>query len=277
MADEKKKLISVIVPTFQEGKNMRALCTRLFKQLKTDGFEGSQLLFVDDHSEGKGGSEDSKKIVEELQKEGHKVEGLWRTIKKNEPGGGLSGAVLEGFEKAEHATVVCMDADLQHEPETVPALVSPVLNGDAEFTVGSRNVAGGSVGFEWNFIRRLISWIATLLAWPVAGSTDPMSGFFCTTKEVVERAKSNNIRPKGFKIGLELMARSRCKKVKDVPITFKEREEGESKLEGKMITQYAEQLCYLYWNKFGFLLIVFILALGSFLLLLVNQILARFF
>merc|ERR1719183_1080411 len=136
--------------------------------------------------------------------------------------------------------MLCMDADLQHEPESVPAVAAPVLDGSAEFSVGSRYVKGGGLGFEWNFIRRFLSWGATLLAWPIAGSTDPMSGFFCTSKEILKRAK--NINPIGFKIGLEIMARGRCSPVQDVAITFQSRAAGESKLSGKQMTLYVQQL-----------------------------------
>jgi dolichol-phosphate mannosyltransferase len=247
----KSKEISVIVPTYNETENIRPLCERLFKALEGAGLNG-ELLIMDDESVG---SEETVKIVDDLKKKGHPVRIHCR---KRSEGRGLSSAVLLGFQMAVHSTLVCMDADLQHEPETVPAVAEPVLSGSAEFVVGSRNVAGGGVGFEWNFIRRIMSWVATLLAWPVAGSTDPMSGFFCTTKAVIARAKDAN--PIGFKIGLEIMSRSRAHPVKDVAITFQNRVAGESKLSGKMITLYAQQLAQLYWNKYGWFLVVAILA-----------------
>lgn len=259
-----EKKISVVVPTYNETENIRPLCERLFKALEAEGLSG-ELLFVDDESEG---SEPTEKIVKELKNEGHNVRIHCR---KRTEGRGLSSAVLLGFEKASHKTLVCMDADLQHEPETVPAVASPVLEGNADFVVGSRNVKGGGVGFEWNFFRRLLSWGATLLAWPVASSSDPMSGFFCTTKDVLKRAPYLN--PIGFKIGLEIMARARCKNVSDVPITFQNRVAGESKLSGKMIRLYSEQLCHLYWDRFSWMLIVALLV-AVFVLLFLLQIVA---
>merc|ERR1719198_2582178 len=115
-----------------------------------------------------------------------------------------------------------MDADLQHEPESVPAVARPVLEGKAEFSVGSRHTEGGGFGFEWSLFRQILSSGATMLSWGVAYSTDPMSGFFCVTKEVLQRA-DGRINAKGFKIGLEIMARCRCNPVADVGITFQER------------------------------------------------------
>lgn len=247
MAPKKEKTLSVVVPTYNETENIKPLCERLFKALQGAGITG-EMLIMDDESSG---SAETVKIVDALKKDGHPVRIHCR---KRSEGRGLSSAVLLGFQMAVHSTMLCMDADLQHEPESVPAVAAPVLEGDAEFTVGSRNVAGGGCGFEWSFFRRLLSWGATLLAWPVAASTDPMSGFFCTTKTVLGRAK--HINPIGFKIGLEIMARCRCYPVQDVAITFQDRAAGESKMSGKMMSEYLKQLAPLYWEKFGYMLVM---------------------
>jgi len=76
-----------------------------------------------------------------------------------------------------------------------------------------------------------------------------MSGFFCTTKDVLARGR-DNINPIGFKIALEVMVRCRCTKQQDVAITFREREAGESKLTMKQNIQYLEQLAALYWDRY---------------------------
>ena len=167
----------------------------------------------------------------------------------------------------------------------MPAVAAPVLEGRADFSVGSRNVGAGGVGFEWSAVRRAISAGATALALPLTKSTDPMSGFFCTTKKALARGtqrgprgdrspvvregrgetagrpgtrgarigptgpdaaatrrrpKRGNRRPRpvGFKIGLEIMVRCDCSRVVDVPITFREREAGESKLSAKQNVEY---------------------------------------
>jgi len=146
-----------------------------------------------------------------------------------------------------------MDADLQHEPESVPAVAAPVLAGTAEFSVGSRHVADGGLGFHWSIMRRALSAGATLLAAPLTSSTDPMSGFFCTTKAVLARSRCN---PIGFKIGLEIMARCRCRHVADVAITFQERFAGESKLSMKQSMLYLQQLAALYWDAYALRVVV---------------------
>merc|ERR1719321_682681 len=87
-----------------------------------------------------------------------------------------------------------------------------------------------------------------------------MSGFFCTTKEVLARGRAR-CNPIGFKIGLEIAVRCRASPVKDVGITFQDREEGESKLTMRQNYFYLRQLLNLYWDKFGFLLVVFVVLL----------------
>ena len=86
-----------------------------------------------------------------------------------------------------------------------------------------------------------------MLAYGVSKSTDPMSGFFCTRKDVLAR-RWDKINPIGFKIGLEIMARSNANPVADVPITFQSRIAGESKLTMKQNVQYIQQLVSLYWD-----------------------------
>lgn len=150
-----------------------------------------------------------------------------------------------------------MDADLQHEPESVPDVAAPVLGG-AEFSVGSRFVEGGSIGKDWPCHRRLISGVATMLAKPLAPTSDPMSGFFCLRKDVFQRGV-DSLQVSGFKISLELMARCRVSSVADVPITFRERVAGESKLTMKQNIQYLQQLAHLYMHRFA--AVIFLLAL----------------
>eukprot|EP00656_Telonema_subtile_P010159 TRINITY_DN14854_c0_g1_i3.p1 TRINITY_DN14854_c0_g1~~TRINITY_DN14854_c0_g1_i3.p1 ORF type:complete len:263 (+),score=75.35 TRINITY_DN14854_c0_g1_i3:95-883(+) len=234
--------LSVVVPTYNETENIRPLCERLFAAAK-DKKISIELLVMDDESVG---SAETTKIVEALAKEKHNIRIHTRT--KSE-GRGLSSAVLLGFQMAKHETVLCMDADLQHRPEQVPDVASPVLSGKAEYAIGSRHVGGGGLGFEWSLLRRAISKAATILAWPLTSSTDPMSGFFCTTKTVLKRAEGK-LNPIGFKIALEVASRCRCNPIQDVPIIFDERVAGESKLSMKQNFLYVQQLLALYWDRY---------------------------
>jgi len=254
--------LQVVVPTYNEVENIRPLTERLFKACKEAGLV-VDLLFMDDESVGTPKTEEH---VASLQKEGYAVRII---VRRKGEGRGLSSAVLKGFDNSKYDTMLCMDADLQHEPEAVPGVAAPVLNGDAEFSIGSRHVDGGGLGFEWSFIRRAISAGATALCRPLTACTDPMSGFFCTTKPVLLRAR-DRLNPIGFKIALEIMVRCRCKSSKDVAITFREREAGESKLTGKQQIQYLEQLAHLYWDMYP-ILVVMLFMLAFFVLYVMSK------
>lgn len=247
------KGLSIIVPAYHEEENIRPLVTRLFAAMKEAGLT-AEVIIVDDESEG---SAETDKLVKELQST-HSA--LRIHCRKKVEGRGLSSAVLLGFDKAKYETVLCMDADLQHRPEEVAKVAEPVMSGRAEMSVGSRHVAGGGVGFDWSLSRRIISAGGKMLSYPVASTTDPMAGFFCTRKAVLERGKKT-MDGKGFKIGLEIAVRCHCSPVEDVPITFDERVAGESKLSAKIYKQYLQQLAALYWHKFGVGLVAMFLLL----------------
>lgn len=253
--ETKKQSLSVIVPAFNEVENVRPLCERLFKAVKEAGIE-TELLFVDDESPG---SDATEAIIKDLQKAGYNVRIHCR---KKKEGRGLSSAVLLGFDQAKHGVLLCMDADLQHEPEAVPAVARPVMEGLADMSVGSRHADGGGVGFEWAQFRQIVSQGATLLAWPVSKSTDPMSGFFCITAAKLKRGRKL-INPIGFKIGLECMVRCECERVQDVGITFRERVAGESKLSAKHYRFYVQQLLGLFWFRYERHILMFLVCLVS--------------
>lgn len=248
-----RRELSVIVPCYAEQDNVRELVRRLVGACDSAGIT-LDCLFVDDESAG---SEATEQHVRDLQKvHGDKVR-IHRRYKTE--GRGLASAVILGFKQAKYDTLLCMDSDLQHEPEAVPDVAAPVLDGLAEYSVGSRFTDGGEIGKDWPAHRRLISWVATLLAQPLARTTDPMSGFFCLRKDVFERGV-DQCKVAGFKISLELMARCKPATIKDVGISFKERVAGESKLTVKQNIEYLQQLATLYVANFlPVLVILFVL------------------
>ena len=245
--------LSVIVPTYNETDNIRPLTERLFKATRAAKLE-TELLVMDDESDGTAATE---RLGGALAKEGFPVR---IHVRRRGEGKGLSSAVLLGFDLAKHSVVLCMDADLQHEPESVPDVARPVLDKSAEFTVGSRHVGDGGLGFDWSLSRRVISAGATMLARPLSSSTDPMSGFFCLSRETLARGRAAS-NPVGFKIGLELAVRCGVTRLTDVPITFQERVAGESKLSMKQNVLYLRQLLALYWFKFKLTLLALVAAL----------------
>jgi dolichol-phosphate mannosyltransferase len=231
---------------------VRPLCTRLFKAVREAGLTVELLLLDDDSGQD---TLDTQQAALALRKDGYEIT---VHVRRCSEGTGLSSAVVLGISKARYSTILVMDADLQHEPESVPAVAAPVLRGEAEFSVGSRNVGGGK-GFEPG-IRSLISSGATMLAVPLTSCSDPMSGFFCVRRDAYARAVTAGLNPMGYKILLELLVRSRCSRVTEVPIIFRDREAGESKLSAKQQVLYLRHLGHLYWFKFPAALVVLLVS-----------------
>jgi len=161
---------------------------------------------------------------------------------------GLSSAVIDGFREAKGTVLVCMDADLSHPPDRIPALIHELRDG-ADFVIGSRHCKGGSTASDWSTARRLNSWVATILARPLTPCSDPMSGFFALHRSTF--AKSAPLSPVGYKIGLELIVKARCKNVREVPIHFADRKYGQSKLTLREQVNYLRHLKRLLDFKYG--------------------------
>jgi dolichol-phosphate mannosyltransferase len=208
--------VSIIVPTINEADNLEPLTRRIATAMSGLSFE---ILVIDD------GSQDGTAGVC-----GHLAGRYPLTLHvRPVPTAGLSGAVLYGFARARGDILVVMDADLQHPPEALPALLAPLLAGDADFVIGSRNIHGGRVASSWGMARRLNSRLAQLLAAPLVGTiSDPMSGFFSLHRNLW--LKCWRINPIGYKIGLELMCRCAACRIVEIPIEFRVRESGLSKL-----------------------------------------------
>ncbi|HEY7090233.1 MAG TPA: polyprenol monophosphomannose synthase, partial [Tepidisphaeraceae bacterium] len=173
-----------------------------------------------------------------------------RLIIRRQPRDGLAGAVLLGMSHAGGEILVVMDADLQHPPRRLPDLLAPLDGGEADFTLGSRYVPGGSTGEQWGLTRKINSRVATLLARPFAGRVlDPMSGFFALKRSTFEQAKPS-LNPLGYKIGLELMCKCDVRNVVEVPIHFAERARGKSKMSLREQVRYLKHLGRLYEHRF---------------------------
>ncbi len=233
-------MVTVVVPVFREAPNIEPLTRRLFDAL--DGQFEAELIFVDDDSQ-----DGSEKVVERLAGE-YPVRILVRRSER-----GLASAVLHGFAHAKGDVFVVMDGDLQHPPALVPELVRIVANREAEIAVGSRYVSGGRIAGRWSTYRWLNSIAATLLARPLVSLRDPMSGFCALRREIWERA--DRLSPVGYKIVLELIVKSRCRDVVEVPMQFEQRQAGESKLTWRERWLYLLHLLRLYRFRYGYVLV----------------------
>jgi dolichol-phosphate mannosyltransferase len=228
------KAISLIIPTYKEKENIGPLVERIHANLAKYNYE---IVIVDDNS-----NDGSEELVASLAKK-YPVKIMVRKNKR-----GLSSAVVDGIASTDSENVIVMDADLQHPPEILPDIVKALETHD--FVMGSRYVKGGSPG-EWKLSRKIVSKVATLMALPIAPKIkDPMSGFFGFKRSVVD---TNTLSPTGWKIGLEILVRSKFKNVTEVPFTFVPRARGESKLSSKIMTEYIKQLIDLYSFKYQIL------------------------
>lgn len=227
--------LSIIVPTLRERDNLPSLVAEISSALeKTSGWE---ILIIDDNS-----NDGTIEICNKMAQKGHPIKLI---VRENEKG--LATAVLEGFRRASGSVFIVMDADLSHPPDCVPLLYKSILNG-AEFSLGSRYIPGGGTDDYWTVFRYLNSKFATLLAKPLVNISDPMSGFFALPRHVWERGQGIN--PVGYKIGLELMVKCRPDSIVEVPIHFKTRRVGKSKLSFRQQLLYLVHVLRLYKYKF---------------------------
>lgn len=216
--------LSVVVPTYNEAGNIGLLLERLFETFRRSGLAGEVVVADDESPDG------TADVAERVLAGRGRV--LRRTGRR-----GLAPAVVDGFAAAKGDLLCVMDADLSHPPEAVAAMAG-ALEAGADLAVGSRYVPGGGVeGWPWR--RRLFSRAACLAARPLTAVRDATSGFFCLRRSVIEGLALD---PSGFKIGLEVFVRGKYNRFVEIPIVFRDRCEGESKLGGGVVLQYFLQL-----------------------------------
>ena len=179
---QRYKFLSIVVPTFQEGENIRPLVTRIAAVMNKVSMP-YEAIVVDDNSK-----DGSVEIINELAEEGYPVRIISRIGTR-----GLSTAVICGFHEARGDILACMDADLSHPPEALLWLIKVFENSEVEFAIGSRYVLGASTAESWGLFRWVNSKLATLLARPFTQVKDPMSGFFMLPRTVFEQARTRTV------------------------------------------------------------------------------------
>jgi dolichol-phosphate mannosyltransferase len=214
----------LFMPTFNEAANLDAIVRATVAQLETAAPGDWRLLVVDDASpDGTG------ELADRLAAELPGVEVLHRQGKE-----GLGAAYLAGFEFALSRGaefVIVMDADFSHDPGHLPAMIAAAQ--DADLVLGSRYVAGGEIT-NWPPLRRLLSRCGSLYARLMLGVEvrDLTAGFRCVRREVIETVEPSTLRSQGYVFNIELTYRALLAgfRVKEIPITFRDREEGDSKM-----------------------------------------------
>lgn len=215
----------LILPTYNEAENILAMLSAAGEVLTRAAPDGFKILVVDD-----GSPDGTGDMAEEMAAEHPWVRVLHRTEK-----GGIGPAYLAGFRHALNegaGYVMEMDCDFSHNPEDLARLLA-AAQGDADLALGSRYVEGGGVS-DWGLLRRFISYGGSTYARIVLGLKvrDLTGGFKCFRREVLEAIEFDTVRSQGYAFQVELTYRAVQKgfRVVEVPIVFRDRTEGQSKM-----------------------------------------------
>jgi dolichol-phosphate mannosyltransferase len=213
----------IVIPTYNERDNLLNLTKQIFSILPH-----TDILIVDDNSpDGTG------KLAEKLSRKNHQIKVIHRASKL-----GLGSAYIQGFKyalKNNYDFIFEMDADLSHPPNYLPEFLAntPRYN----LILGSRYIREGKVA-EWGIWRRFLSYAANLYAQLILGLPyrDLTSGFKCYAKEVLQNLNLDTIISEGYVFQIETTYRAHCKghTIKEIPIIFKGRKKGKSKISRKI-------------------------------------------
>jgi dolichol-phosphate mannosyltransferase len=224
--------LSLVIPTFNEARNVRELVERLTGLLEGPLDGAYELIVVDDDSPDR-----TWEIAAALMAEHPRLRVVRRQGER-----GLATAVIRGWQAARGEVLAVIDADLQHPPEVTVALWSEIERG-VDLAVASRHVAGGGVS-DWALHRRIVSRGAQLLGLALLPGvlgrvSDPMSGYFMVRRSAVA---GRTMRPLGYKILVEVIGRGDVRAVGEVGYVFRERAEGESKVTSRLYVEYLRHL-----------------------------------
>lgn len=230
--------VSVVVPTFREAPNVAELVRRVAHA--TRGLD-VEIVFVDDSDD------ETPDVVREVAATAPVPV---RLLHREQPTGGLGGAVVEGLRAATAPLCIVMDGDLQHPPELVPTLVERARETGDDVVVASRYVGDGSSAGLANLARRAVSSTSTAVTramFPVRlrDCSDPMTGYFLVRRDALDLG---TLHPRGFKILLEILARQRLR-VSEVPFVFGSRYAGESKATLRQGMHFLGQLAALRFGR----------------------------
>ena len=221
----------VVLPTYNEADNITTVLDRIFDQQKHLPDVRLQVLVVDDSSPD--GTAQRVSAYKEHQPNTHL---LLRTEKE-----GLGAAYIAGMthalDRLRPDIIMEMDADLSHDPDDIPRLITAVLEG-YDFVIGSRYVKGGSIPSDWGLKRKMFSksanaYLRTMLG--IQKVKDCTGGFRAIRASTLEQIDLQDLQVKGyaFQIALLHAAMRSGARIGEVPIAFHDRTQGESKLRFK--------------------------------------------
>jgi dolichol-phosphate mannosyltransferase len=230
----------VVLPTFNERENIEAIGAAILGALP-----GATLLVVDDSSpDGTG------ELAEALAAADPRVRVHHRPGKQ-----GLGRAYLDGFGVAlagGAAMVIQMDADWSHDPAALPGLLAPLLEDRADLVIGSRYTQGGGVE-DWGIVRRIISRGGSMFARIVLGlgPHDLTGGFKAWRGATLAAVPFDGVRAGGYVFQIEMTYRASRygARVVEVPITFRDRRLGQSKMSRRILLEALFVVIGLRWDE----------------------------
>lgn len=221
----------VVIPTYNEAANIEGIVRATATELERLVPGSHRILIVDDSSPDGTGA-----IADGLARDQPQVEVLHRPVKT-----GLGHAYLAGFAHAlegEAELVIEMDADFSHDPRYLEPLLSAAES--ADLVLGSRYVEGGGVE-DWGIPRRMISrggclYARTILGVPIQDLT---GGFKCIHRRVLEAIGLETVRAEGYVFQIEVTYRALLAgfRVKEIPIVFRDRTAGASKMSARIAVE----------------------------------------
>src|ERR1700732_4665118 len=224
--------LSLVLPTFNESGHIDTIVEQLIAVL--DGIPALryEIIIVDDNSPDRTW-EKARRLSDTFPQ----IHAIRRQDRRD-----LSTAVLRGWQIARGDVFAVMDADLQHPPETLIELWRAMRRG-ADLAVASRNIEGGGVS-DWTIPRRIVSRCAQLLGLVVLPEvtgkiSDPMSGYFMVRRSALA---GRELKPLGYKILMEVLARGEVDKISEVPYVFRETPHRPSKHSAAVFALYLKHL-----------------------------------
>ena len=231
----KIKAVSIVIPTLNEASNLELIIPKISKYLKKNTYE---IIVIDDNS-----LDGSKKILLKLKK---KNQYLRFYIRNKNPD--LSQSCQLGFKKSKFNNIIVMDADLQHDPKYLPAMINLFFSKNNDFLIATRNFRKEILSHPRFILSLILVKIINLLLG--YRTTDPMSGFFIFKKSIYFRNK-HRLYGFGFKILFDLLyVENDFLLIKDFPFKFNNRKYNKSKMNFKIL--YILVKMFVYYLKKNF-------------------------
>ena len=227
--------VLVVVPTYNEIKNLPQIVPEILRQDPR-----IEVLVVDD-----GSPDGTGELADRMGEEDPRIHCLHRTKKE-----GLGKAYLAGFKWAlarDYDFIFEMDADFSHDPKYLPGFLRAVE--DADLVIGSRYKTGVNV-INWPMSRLLLSYGANIYARWITGLplTDSTGGFKCFRRSVLATLELDRVESNGYSFQIEMSFRAwkRGFRLKEIPIVFVDRVEGQSKMNKKIV---REAIWMVWWIR----------------------------